>query len=128
MSDVQSSDANCDSMVYGVFQNSPPNLDQRSTLFDVCATRHVAVEDGASELPVTLGSIDSLSYLKLKPEIYVQVLRVDCGNGTLNIIATNSNYGGTYSVFRQDCQDYRTTKCQIKTNQHFNVNDYSILH
>ena len=100
------------SMVCGVIGSpSPPprptsGLGQ--TLYNVLATRHGAYEAGACALPaasyavtnaVALGSINSLSHLKFKPELCGQVLRVDCGNGPLNIIITNSNYGGGLDLY-----------------------------
>ena len=103
---------NDNSMVCGVLDNpsptSPPTSGLGPTLYGVLATRHGAYEAGACALPaatytvtnpVALGSIDSLSHLKFKPELCGQVLRVDCGNGPLNIIVTNSNYGGGLDLY-----------------------------
>ena len=79
---------NDDSMVCGVLDNpsptSPPTSGLGPKLYGVLATRHGAYEAGACALPaasyavtnpVALGSIDSLSHLKFKPELYGQVLR-----------------------------------------------------
>ena len=108
VSKSDASSTNDDSTVCGIVENSSPNSGSGSTLYNVLATRHGAHEAGACALPaasyavtnaVALGSIDSLSHLKFKPELCGQVLRVDCGNGPLNIIITNSNYGGGLDLY-----------------------------
>jgi hypothetical protein len=96
------------SMVCGVVDASPSNSGQGPLLYGVLATRHAAYESGACALPagnyavtnpVALGNIDSLQYLKFQPELCGQILQVDCGHGSLNIIITNSNYGGGLDLY-----------------------------
>ncbi|CAF1495268.1 unnamed protein product [Rotaria sp. Silwood1] len=79
-----------------------------NVLHGVLATRHGAHEAGACALPVSnyavinpvaLGSIGSLQHLKFRPDLCGHVLKVDCGNGPLNIIITNSNYGGGLDLY-----------------------------
>ena len=79
-----------------------------TVLTNVLATRHGATEIGACSLPqgdytvnkpVALGDIASLGYLKFRPDLCGHILRVDCGNGPLNIIVTNSNLGGGLDLY-----------------------------
>ncbi|CAF3894741.1 unnamed protein product [Rotaria sordida] len=74
----------------------------------VLATRHGAREAGACALPassyaivhpVALGNIEALKHLKFRPDLCGQVLRVNCGNGPLDIIVTNSNLGGGLDLY-----------------------------
>ena len=71
-------------------------------LQNVLATRHENHGGDACALPQTgyttdypfaLGDMDSLSHLKFKPDLCGHILNIDCGNGPLDIIITNSNYG-----------------------------------
>jgi len=74
----------------------------------VYVTRHGAYEAGACELPtsnyavrysVALGTINSLKDLKFRPELCGQILEVNCGYGTLNLIVMNSNIGGGLDLY-----------------------------
>ncbi|CAF4471790.1 unnamed protein product [Rotaria socialis] len=96
-------------MVCGVKDSpTPPVFDKGNILHGVLATRHGAHEAGACALPasnyavinsVALGSIGSLQYIKFRPDLCGHVLKVDCGNGPLDIIITNSNYGGGLDLY-----------------------------
>jgi len=99
---------NDQSMICGVIDDSQSNTGRGPLLSGVLATRHAAYESGACALPaanyavtnpVALGNIDSLKHLKFQPELCGQVLQVDCGHGPLNIIITNSNYGGGLDLY-----------------------------
>jgi len=98
------------SLVYAVFisLSAIHSVCIGQTLSGVLTTYHGAHESGACALPasnyavtnaVALGSIGSLQHLKFKPELCGQVLQVDCGHGPLNIIVTNSNYGGGLDLY-----------------------------
>jgi PAN domain len=96
------------SMVCGVIDSPTSNTGIGTVLSGVLATRHAAYEHGACALPasdyaivnpVALGDIASLQNLKFRPELCGQVLQVDCGHGPLNIIITNSNYGGGLDLY-----------------------------
>jgi hypothetical protein len=76
----------------------------------VLATRHVNGGGDACALPATayavnypfaLGSIDALAHLKFKPDLCGHVLSINCGYGSLDIIITNSNYGGGLDLYSQ---------------------------
>jgi hypothetical protein len=95
-------------MVCSVINNSPPKPGSGTILYGVLATCHDACEIGACALPssnyavfnpVALGNIESLKYLKFHPELCGQILEVNCGYGSLNIIITNSNYGGGLDLY-----------------------------
>ncbi|CAF2072403.1 unnamed protein product [Rotaria magnacalcarata] len=96
-------------MVCGVKDGpTPPVFDKGNILHGVLATRHGAHEAGACALPssnyavinpVALGSIGSLQHIKFRPDLCGHVLKVDCGNGPLDIIITNSNYGGGLDLY-----------------------------
>jgi hypothetical protein len=45
------------------------------------------------------GDIESLKHLKFQPQLCGQVLSVNCGYGLLDIIVTNSNYGGGLDLY-----------------------------
>ncbi|RNA10692.1 SCP-like extracellular [Brachionus plicatilis] len=75
---------------------------------NVLTTRHAAYEVGACELPsadyavtlpVALGNIESLGHLKFDPKYCGHVFEIDCGNGKLDIIVTNSNLGGGLDLY-----------------------------
>lgn len=75
---------------------------------NVLATRHGANEIGACMLPmgdysirypVALGNIEALGHLKFRPDLCGHVLSVDCGNGVIEIIITNSNLGGGLDLY-----------------------------
>jgi hypothetical protein len=94
--------------VCGVIHSTLPTIVSGDTLYDVLATRHSAREAGACALPssdyavvnpVALGNIESLEYLKFHPELCGQILEVNCGYGSLDIIITNSNYGGGLDLY-----------------------------
>jgi hypothetical protein len=94
--------------ICGVILSSLSTSVSDDILYNVLATRHAAYESGACALPssnyavvnpVALGSIESLKYLKFHPELCGQILNVDCGNGPLDIIITNSNYGGGLDLY-----------------------------
>jgi len=101
---VSKSDAfstNDPSMVCGVLSGSPSEGGLGFVLSGVLATRHCALESSTCALsasnyavinPVALGSIESLKHLKFRPELCGQILNVNCGHGSLDIIITNSNY------------------------------------
>ncbi|CAF3406955.1 unnamed protein product [Rotaria sp. Silwood1] len=74
----------------------------------VHTTYHGAHEAGACELPasnyaikysVALGNIESLKHLKFRPELCGQVLTINCGNGPLDVVVMNSNYGGGLDLY-----------------------------
>ena len=106
------------SMVCGVM--SEPSLPSPSqTVFGVHTTFHGARESGACALPVSqysvvhpvaLGNIESLKHLKFRLELCGQILTVNCGHGSLNIIVTNSNLGGGLDL-------YTSTWNQLTNNQ-----------
>jgi hypothetical protein len=104
----QATESNDRNSVCGVLDNPQSSGGGGQTLSGVLATRHAAYEAGACSLPqqsyavtnpVALGNIDSLGYLKFQPELCGQVLQVDCGNGPLNIIVSNSNLGGGLDLY-----------------------------
>ena len=75
---------------------------------NVLATRHVNGGGDACALPATayavtnpfaLGDIAALGYLKFHPDLCGHVLTINCGHGALNIIITNSNYGGGIDLY-----------------------------
>jgi hypothetical protein len=45
--------------------------------------------------------ITELGYLKFKPDLCGHVLTINCGHGDLDIIITNSNYGGGMDLYSQ---------------------------
>ncbi|CAF1527215.1 unnamed protein product [Rotaria sordida] len=94
--------------VCGVVDGSSPNSGLGPLLSGVLATRHGAYESGACALPnsnyavvnpVALGDIGTLQQLKFRPDLCGHVLKVDCGNGPLDIVITNSNYGGGLDLY-----------------------------
>ena len=77
-------------------------------VYGVQTTYHDTHEAGACELPasyyvvqypVALGTIDSLKHLKFRPELCGHVLQIDCGNGILDVVVMNSNYGGGLALY-----------------------------
>ena len=75
----------------------------------VLTTHHGATEHGACMLPeasyivtkpVALGDIGSLGPLKYKTGMCGKILRVDCGNGPLDVIVSNSNLGGGLDLYK----------------------------
>ena len=79
-------------------------------LTNVLATRHVNGGGDACALPgrsyavtkpFALGDLPELGYLKFKPDLCGHVLNINCGNGALDIIITNSNYGGGIDLYSQ---------------------------
>ena len=75
----------------------------------VLTTHHGATEHGACMLPeasyivtkpVALGDIGSLGPLKYKNGMCGKILRVDCGNGPLDVIVSNSNLGGGLDLYK----------------------------
>ena len=78
-------------------------------LSNVKATRHPAVEIGACSLPkeeytlatpVALGDISALKHLKFNSKLCGHILDIDCGNGPLSIIVSNSNLGGGLDLYK----------------------------
>jgi len=75
----------------------------------VLATKHVAKESGACQLPdgnyvdgiypVALGNIASLHSLKHRPGLCGNIFRIDCGKGAKDIIVTNANLGGGLDLY-----------------------------
>jgi hypothetical protein len=49
--------------------------------------------------PVALGDIASLQSLRFNPDLCGHILTIDCGNGPLDIIVTNSNLGGGLDLY-----------------------------
>ncbi|CAF1468213.1 unnamed protein product [Adineta steineri] len=94
---------NDQSMVCGIISSAPPSqCSNGRTLYNIDTRRHGAVEHGACALPsgnyavvnpIALGNIDSLQHLKFRPELCGQILNVNCGHESLDIIITNSNLG-----------------------------------
>uniref|UniRef100_A0A915KPA5 Uncharacterized protein n=1 Tax=Romanomermis culicivorax TaxID=13658 RepID=A0A915KPA5_ROMCU len=80
-------------------------------LSNVLATRHVngggdacALPAGVSyalNTPFALGDISSLGYMKFKPDLCGHVVTIDCSHGSLDILITNSNYGGGMDLYSQ---------------------------
>lgn len=95
------------SMVCGVLDKTV-DVVVGPTLYNVKATRH---ENGGGDAcalpqasyttdnPFALGSIDSLGHLKFRPDLCGHILNIDCGHGPLDIIITNSNYGGGMDLY-----------------------------
>ena len=99
-------------MVCGVMdvpQPPPPGGEVAGpVLTNVKATRHVNYGGDACALPkasyttdflFALGDIDSLKHLKFTPDLCGHILRINCGNGPLDIIITNSNLGGGLDLY-----------------------------
>jgi hypothetical protein len=95
-------------MVCGVVNDPAPNPGLGTVLSDVLATRHGAHESGACTRPVSnsavvntvaLGNIASLQQLKFRSDLCGHVLKVDCGNGPLDIVVTNSNYRSGLNLY-----------------------------
>ncbi|XP_065674738.1 uncharacterized protein LOC136091291 [Hydra vulgaris] len=91
-------------MVCGVITES--NVNKR----DVLATRHVNGGGDACALPsadynvkypLALGDIGALGKLKFTPDLCGHVLQINCGNGNLDVIITNSNYGGGLDLYSE---------------------------
>jgi hypothetical protein len=80
-------------MVCGVINNFPPKTDSGTILYGVLATRHGACALPSSNYavvnPVALGNNESLKHLKFHPELCGEILEVNCGYGSLDIIITN---------------------------------------
>lgn len=79
-------------------------------LQNVLATRHVNGGGDACALPArsyavnkpfALGDMAELAHLKFKPDLCGHVLTINCGFGPLDIIITNSNYGGGIDLYSQ---------------------------
>lgn len=75
---------------------------------NVLTTFHGATEVGACSLPansystvypVALGNIDALGNLKFAPNLCGHILSVNCGNGAVNVIVSNSNLGGGLDLY-----------------------------
>ncbi len=75
---------------------------------NILATRHGATEIGACSLPkadysvrfpVALGDIPQLNSLKFTPDLCGHIISINCGNGDLDIIVTNSNLGGGLDLY-----------------------------
>ena len=81
-----------------------------TVLQNVYTTRHVNNGGDACALPArqyavtkpfALGDRPELGYLKFKPDLCGHVLTINCGHGDLDIIITNSNYGGGMDLYSQ---------------------------
>ena len=79
-----------------------------TVLTNVLATRHVNGGGDACALPArsyaitkpfALGDLPELGYLKFRPDLCGHVLNINCGFGPLDIIITNSNYGGGIDLY-----------------------------
>ena len=77
-------------------------------LKNVKATQFAGTAIGACSLPkseyslstpVALGSISALEYLKFNSNLCGHILDIDCGNGPLSIIITDSNLGGGLDLY-----------------------------
>jgi hypothetical protein len=75
----------------------------------VYTTEHFANEAGACSLPaadysvtypVALGDIASLQGIKFNSNLCGHVLKLNCGNGDVNIIVSNSNLGGGLDLYQ----------------------------
>ena len=91
---------------------------------NVLATCHSAFEVGACQLPansystsfpVALGNIAQLGNLKFAPSLCGHVLSVNCGNGALSIIVTNSNLGGGLDLYRSSWNKATNSKSPGET-------------
>ena len=76
----------------------------------VLATRHVNGGGDACALPradysvvypLALGDVAELRELKFNPDLCGHVLQIDCGNGPLDVIITNSNLGGGLDLYSE---------------------------
>ena len=120
-------------------------LANAQVLYNIHTTRHAANEIGACELPqgdysvlnpVALGNIDSLSYLKFDPKFCGHILRINCGNGDLDIIVTNSNLGGGLDLYASTWSKATgnlppgITQCsvQLTSRNLFNTDGYRCFH
>ena len=74
----------------------------------VLATRHVngggdacalPRADYTNNFPFALGDIGALAHLKFKPDLCGHILTINCGRGPLDILVTNSNYGGGMDLY-----------------------------
>ena len=112
---------------------------------DVLATCHDATEVGSCRLPaesyavsypVALGNIDSLQDLKFQGNLCGHILRIDCGNGAINIIVSNSNLGGGLDLYRSTWNkatngiDPGETKCSVELTSEnpFTSSGYKCYH
>jgi hypothetical protein len=112
---------NDDSMVCGIVGVDTTTTSSPSdgiTLYNIYSTRHGATEQGACALPsvdynvlnpVALGDIGELGYLQFSPDLCGHILRINCGNGDLDIIVTNSNLGGGLDLY-ESTWDMATNK------------------
>ena len=112
---------------------------------NILATRHGATEIGACSLPkgdytvkypVALGDIPELSHLRFTPDLCGHVLRINCGNGDLDIIINNSNLGGGLDLYSSTWSKATNnkppgqTRCSVQlTNRNMlNTSGYKCFH
>ncbi|CAF1202652.1 unnamed protein product [Rotaria sp. Silwood1] len=90
-------------MVCAVVNLAASNLDFGLVVSVVLATRHEVYESDACILPtstyaivnsIALEDIETLQQLKFRPNLGSQALKVGRDNEPLDIVITNSNYGG----------------------------------
>lgn len=95
-------------LILGVWSKSLGRIRVSSQSSGVLATRHGAYEVGSCELPawsyssnyaVALGDISSLGDLSMRSDLCGHVLTIDCGNGELDIVINNSNFGGGLDLY-----------------------------
>jgi hypothetical protein len=80
-----------------------------SSYSNVLTTKHSATESGSCQLPaatyasglypVALGDIASLGDITYSPGMCGHVLRLNCGNGNVDLIISNSNLGGGLDLY-----------------------------
>jgi len=112
---------------------------------NILATRHGATEIGACSLPkadysvrfpVALGDIPQLNSLKFTPDLCGHIISINCGNGDLDIIVTNSNLGGGLDLYGSTWDRATSfkppgeTKCSAKLQSKsiFNFEGYRCYH
>uniref|UniRef100_A0A915JBS5 Apple domain-containing protein n=1 Tax=Romanomermis culicivorax TaxID=13658 RepID=A0A915JBS5_ROMCU len=100
--------SNADKSVVCGLIDGQPSGGGRDRLYNILATRHVNGGGDACalpsanyvvNLPFALGSVAELGYMSFKPDLCGHVLNIDCGNGAMDIIITNSNYGGGMDLY-----------------------------
>lgn len=112
---------------------------------NVLATQHSAYEIGACSLPaadysvsypVALGDISALGSLRFKSDLCGHILNIDCGNGAVDIVVTNSNLGGGLDLYAstwKKATGYKPpgrTSCSVKltSKNPFKTSGYKCYH